>query len=81
MDKKKKIIILMGINQFFEPLPYLDDEDEDIVIKSVSPSHNKKIEGYVERIIPSFNNEYFKSHFRYYYYILFYVYVCEILNF
>lgn len=69
MDKKIKMITLMCIKQFFESLPYLSDEDEDIVIKSVSPSHNKKIEGYVERIVPSFNNEHFKSHFRYYYYI------------
>lgn len=68
MDRKKKIIMLMCVNNFVEPLLYLDDEDEDLVIETSikNKSYNKKIEGYVERIIPSFSNEHFKSHFRYY---------------
>jgi len=67
MERRKKIIILICINKFFEPLSYLDDEDEDLLIENIctkSQKVNRKIKGYVEHRIPSFCSEHFKSHFR-----------------
>lgn len=57
------------MHEFLKSPSYLDD-DEDLIVegsKNQSSNNNRKIEGYVEHIIPSFNDEHFKSHFRCYY--------------
>ncbi|KYN28153.1 Putative nuclease HARBI1 [Trachymyrmex cornetzi] len=66
MDRKK-IFVLICVNKFLKSLLYLNDDEDDLTACSVSTkneSSNKKIKGYVERIILSFNNQHFKSHFR-----------------
>ncbi|XP_046401493.1 putative nuclease HARBI1 [Ischnura elegans] len=70
LNNIEEMVIIAAVEASMAPAPYLEDDEEDRVLEflaeEIREERNKipRIEGFVERIIPSFSSAEFQSHFR-----------------